>query len=187
MQMALPQLLEATAIPADALDDFGAALVSQRVLDTLQIPHQDQDQWCWCAITAGICAFRDHTFKMRQCEVAAVVLGLDACANPASEDVNKMMPLDEVLVHFHRLADMQDMPISFDQIVEQIDAGLPVCLRIRFVDTGIAHFTVVRGYRRDDQMLMIDDPSFDETTLSYDDVRDSYEGSGVWKQSYRVR
>jgi hypothetical protein len=82
---------------------------------------------------------------------------------------------------------VQATPMSFEDVVEQIDAGLPVCIRIRFMDTGSPHFTVIRGYRRDGQMLVIDDPAFDESMSPYAEVLDAYQGSGVWKQSYRVR
>lgn len=185
--MALPRLLQATAIPVAAAHEFVAEAEDQRVLEALQVPHQEQDQWCWCAVAAGLCAFRDQTFAMRQCEVAADFLGLDACADPSADEVNKMMPVADVLTHFKLLAFPQEAPMSFEEVVEQIDAGRPVCIRIRFIDTGTPHVTVIRGYRRDGRMLMIDDPSFDESTMPYADVIDRYEGSGVWKQSYRVR
>ncbi|KQV50564.1 hypothetical protein ASC95_14470 [Pelomonas sp. Root1217] len=124
---------------------------------------------------------------MSQCEVAAAVLSLDACADPTSEAVNKMMPLEDTLAHFNRLGGVEPIPMSFEKIAEQIDDGLPVCIRVRFMDTGIPHFTVIRGYRRDGRLLIIDDPAFDESTSPYADVIDAYQGTGVWKQSYRVR
>ncbi|WP_290903145.1 papain-like cysteine protease family protein [Aquabacterium sp.] len=184
--MALPDLLEATAIPVATDHESVIEAEGERVLDALRIPHQEQDQWCWCAVAAGICAFRDETFTLRQCEVASSVLGVDVCADPTSDSVNKMMPLDEVLAHFQRLGFKTESPMTFEDVAEQIDAGLPVCIRIRFMDTGNPHVTVIRGYRRDGRMLMIDDPSFDESTMPYEDVVDRYEGSGSWKQSYRV-
>ena len=59
-------------------------------------------------------------------------------------------------------------------------------MQILFRDSGLMHFTVIRGSRRiaADRVLVIDDPLFDESEWSYEEFRDAYKGDGEWMRSY---
>jgi hypothetical protein len=152
----------------------------------VDVPPQDQDQWCWCAITVGVSRFFDRTFSLSQCQTAAVVLSRnDACERQTDEDVNRTFALDDALRRFKRLARFEEQRLSFEQVKQQIRAGRPVGVRIRFVESGIAHFTLIRGYRTDPEpMLLIDDPAHGESEWRFDDFVESYKGDGIWRQSY---
>ena len=178
----LPKLLQdtATAVPEVAAEQ----LAESNALD-VQVPHQEQDNWCWCAVTVGFNTFFDSAFSLAQCETAAEVLGIkDACIRPGDDDVNTLFELDVALSKFGRLAHMSGV-LKFEEIQKQIDAGRPVGVHVFFVDSGVSHFTVIRGYRSGPvSTLAIDDPLYDESEWSYQEFVDSYKGSGAWKHSY---
>lgn len=89
---------------------------------------------------------------------------------------------------FKHLSRIEEERLSFDQVKQQIQGGHPVGVRIRFVDSGIAHFTLIRGYRTDPEpMLLIDDPAHGESEWRFDDFVQSYKGDGVRRQSYLTR
>ena len=182
----LPGLLEATARPL-GLAPRAAGVSGANPLN-VDVPHQEQDCWCWCAVTVGIAKFYDRTFALSQCQTAARVLGIaDACQRPTADDVNRMFDLDMSLAAFGRF-DAMDLALSFAQVKRQIDTQRPVAARIRFMDSGLAHFAVIRGYRETpEQMLVIDDPLYDETEITYREFLTRYKGEGVWKQSYLTR
>ena len=181
----LPMLMSDTAL---AVPDVDAEAGASRML-RVDVPHQEQDQWCWCALTVGVSRFSDSTFALSQCETAARVLHVPgACDRPSADDVNRMFELDVALGTFGRLRQMNDLPLSFKSIQDEVDAGHPVGARVLFLDTGMAHFTLIRGYRTSPMnMLLIDDPLYDESEWSYQDFVESYRGSGEWQQSYRTQ
>jgi len=178
----LPTLMFDTAL---AVPDVEGEAGASRVLG-VDVPHQEQDQWCWCALTVGVSRFSDSSFALSQCETAARVLQVpEACGRPADDDVNRMFELDAALATFGRLKRMDPIPLSFKGIQDAIDAKRPVGARVLFLDTGMAHFTLIRGYRTSPMnMLLIDDPLYDESEWSYQEFVASYRGSGEWRQSY---
>lgn len=180
--VALPKILRVAAV---AVPDVAADSASAATLD-VEVPCQEQDQWCWCAITVGVSRFFDTSFSLSQCETAAAVLDRsDACSRPGDEDVNRTFALNDALTTFHHLARTVDGTLSFQQVRQQIDAGRPVGVRIRFLDSGLAHFTLIRGYRTDPvPMVAIDDPLYGESIWSFAEFVESYRGSGAWRQSF---
>src|SRR5436189_5612367 len=70
--MALPQLLlaTATAVPDVASESVGAVPLA------IDVPHQERDNWCWCAVTVGVSQFYDGSFSLTQCQTAAQVLSI---------------------------------------------------------------------------------------------------------------
>jgi len=165
--------------------------VTPRPSNTLavNIPSQEQGQWCWCAVTVGVSAFLDATFSFSQCQTAAAVLGVpDACSRPSDDDVDRMFALDAALSKFHHLNARVDGQLTFEQVCNQIDSGKPVCARVLFLDSGAAHVMVIRGYRTvPDPMVFIDDSLYGESIWSFAQFADNYQGSGTWKQSYLTR
>lgn len=180
----LPKLLQSTAKLLKL--EAGAAAISSGQSLGIEVPHQDQDNWCWCAITVGVSSFYDPTFGLSQCQTAARVLSIaDACSDPENERVNRMFDLDKSLAVFGRFNQIVNGPLSFSLVMREIDAQRPVGVRILFLDSGKGHFTVIRGYRREpQQMLLIDDPLYDEFEITYKNFLTDYQGNGRWKQTY---
>ena len=182
---ALPSLLLATAAPLTLTSLAASTSNSGRSLG-IEVPHQEQDWWCWCAVTVGVSTFYDSSFGLSQCETAAQILSEpSACSTPRDDRVNRMFSLKQSLNTFGRLDRETEGPLSFSQVVQEIDAQRPVGARILFLDSGVAHFTIIRGYRKTpQQMLLIDDPLYDESETTYQSFLTAYRGSGRWKQSY---
>lgn len=178
----LPNLLQDTAFDVPFVDD-GQAL--PQVVD-IEVPHQDESQWCWCAVTVGVNHHFDKSFALSQCQTAAIVLGVaDACSRPGDDDINTLFALDDSLKKFGHLKAMKVGSLPFAAIRQEIDDKRPVGVRILFLETGTAHFTVIRGYRTEPvPILLIDDPLYDESEWSYQEFVASYKGSGEWRHSY---
>jgi hypothetical protein len=174
-------ILKATAFPVPMPLAAGSLT---RVLD-VRVPIQEQDNWCWCAITQGFANYFDRTFALKQCETAAEVLSIpDACDRSSESDVNTLYRLDLALSKFDLFAGLTGV-LTFAQIKSQIDAGLPVGVHVLFEESGVSHFTAIRGYKSDPTpMLVIDDPFYDESEWSYQEFLTRYKGSGVWHHSY---
>ena len=177
---ALPKLLTENAM---LVPDVAAKHIGSLALN-VQIPHQEQDNWCWCAIAVGVGKFFDSTFTLTQCETAAIVLGIgDACSRPKDPDVDTVFELGVTLSKFGHFVRMTGV-LKFDDIREQIDAQRPIGVQVLFMNSGVTHFTVIRGYRTDPEpILVIDDPFYDESEWSYREFVDTYKGSGAWQQS----
>lgn len=182
---ALPNLLLDTAV---AVPDATASQAPAATL-AVNIPTQDQDQWCWCAVTVGVSAFLDPAFALTQCQTAALVLSIpDACDRPGDDDVDVMFALDTALAKFNHLNATVGGRLTFDQVCQQIDARKPVCVRMLFLNSGEAHFMVIRGYRSDPvQMVANDDSRYGQSIWPFASFADGYQGSGSWKQSYLTR
>lgn len=177
----LPNIARVTAI---AVTDVDEALAPAFQL-SVNVPTQEKDEWCWCAVTVGICSFFDPSFALSQCQTASLVLGIaDACTRPDDEDVNTTFALNVALAKFNHLKAKVETRLTFDQVRQQIDLRKPVCVRVLF-DDGSAHVLVIRGYRVDaNPMVATIDPRYGESIMPLSEFANNYQGSGTWKQSY---
>ena len=183
----IPSLLKSTAKPL-AADLTAAAALDGKVLD-MDVPHQEQDCWCWCAVTVGTAAFFDPTFDRSQCKAANRVLKrTDACQSPTDPAVNTMFALDDALAEFGLLRAFIPKPITFDEVALEIRAGNPVGAMVFFLDSGLRHVLAIRGFRKSPiQMILVDDPLYEESEVPFDDFCRRYRGTGVWKMTYLTR
>ena len=62
---------------------------------------QDQDQWCWAAVSASISGYYSPEDKWSQCKIASYVLEGNCCEEPASH--NKAAYLQEALKVIEKL------------------------------------------------------------------------------------
>jgi hypothetical protein len=182
----LPKLIKATATPFSVQPS--AAAGGGRTLP-VEIPHQEADWWCWCAVAVGVDAYYREGAPMVQCEAAARVLrNPDACLDRDSDAVNCMVGLEEALAEFGNFARMAG-PASFKEMKDEIDAGRPVGVRVEFTDFAIGHFLVVRGYDDADRTLVIDDPfekdgAGDVQTIPHATLVSGYKSASVWTDTY---
>lgn len=184
----LTRLLRDTAVPVlpaattDAAGDGGDG--GERMI-ALRLPRQERSNWCWCAVTAGICRHYDPGFSLSQCETASVVLGIaDACERAADPDVDTPFALDAALSTFGHFAALRPR-IAFDMLRAEIDAGRPVAVHVLFVESGLSHFAVVLGYRsQPEPTLLVDDPLHGASAVSLDLFVGAYRGDGRWRHSF---
>jgi Papain-like cysteine protease AvrRpt2 len=189
---AFDALIEATAVPVAAARTR-AADGAPWVRIAVDVPHQAQTLWCWCAVAVGVHRFFEPGFAAEQCQAASTILQAgDACAAPASPDFNKTFKLSVAL---ERLGNL-DPPvvedaiasIAFNDVRAQIDRGRPMCARVEWPDRR-GHFVVIEGYRPGPQPMVAvhdpDDPG--ELSIDFEALRSAYRGDGTWTHAYRTR
>jgi Papain-like cysteine protease AvrRpt2 len=190
------RLVEATATPVlppraaahRSVSDAGGEAASWVKLDA-RIPRQEQTQWCWCATALGVHQFYEPAVAMSQCEAANAILErLDACTEPASDEVNRSFFLDRSLDRFGNFSPPKvASALALADVRALIDGGAPLGARIGWPDrTG--HFMVIEGYLPGaDPQVAIHDPIFGESDMAYDQYATAYQGTGKWTHSYRTR
>ncbi|MBL8296301.1 MAG: hypothetical protein JNN08_30940 [Bryobacterales bacterium] len=164
------------------------------------MPRQKHDFWCWAAVTVSIDYWLSQDSAWNQCEVARFVHGQDCCANratatccmdPEPPPCNRAASLSDALHSVGRSHVRIPAPLSFDEIVTQIDAGHPIGVRIGWYG-GSGHFVVIRGYHPSPSgahKVDVADPYYRSGRWYYEDFRDAYQasvvsGGGHWTHSY---
>jgi hypothetical protein len=144
-----------------------------------QIETQEKSEWCWAAVAVSIEKYFNSKSDLTQDKVAEKVLG-----NKRNEPATLIKALNSV----KRLSATLTSPLSLDLVRAELDAGRPVCARIKWSGGG-AHFVVITGY----QLLQsgarhvdVADPFNPNSTLAYDDFCNAYFGDGTWVDTYLV-
>jgi hypothetical protein len=192
-----PLALPASPAPAAALasgntffsgkKSLSTAVGGGRLLD-IEVPTQEQDEWCWCAVAIGVRQFYETTFHLRQCQVAGAVLGRNACANPSQ--ANEQARPETALRHLNVFDRHVSSSLKFEDVVDEIDAGRPLVARVQFLNNGLHHVVVIRGYRKSmGTELLVDDPAKDakDGTVSYSAMLTGYRYWGEWTDTYFTR
>ena len=170
---------------------------------SLTIERQKKSEWCWAATSVSVNRFFRADATHTQCELAGSVLEVQCCegAKPAqSEQCNTPHALHTVLGRLHLLAaDPIRKPLSFDAVQQQIDAGHPVCVLIKWLDkqgkvSDRGHFIAINGYRvtpSQKQFVSITDPFYGASEIDYahfSSPQGGYrDGHGVWFASFLVK
>lgn len=78
--------------------------------------------------------------------------------------------------------------LSFEEIMNQIDQGMPIGVRIGWFGGG-GHFVVIRGYRNPTgaELLSIADPWFVDSIQYCDVFTSSYLGRGEWTDTFLLK
>jgi len=164
----------------------------------LDVEHQKMSEWCWAAVSVSVNRLFRPQSTHTQCEIAGMALGHKCCsANaPACNSPHELHP---VLGTLHLLAHQPIVkPIPFDQVQKEIDAGRPVCVLIRWLNSdgqqnGRGHFITIRGYRvtpAQKQFVSIGDPLYGSSEVVYAEFanpKGGYrDGNGLWFATFLV-
>ena len=152
-----------------------------------EIATQEQHNWCWAAVGMSIDRYFSPDSTMKQCEVAERVVGTGCCGNP--ENCNRAAGLEQALKAVKRLkAVLVGGILTFGEVRERIDTGLPVCARIGWPEEGRGHFVVIFGYSTSSQgeWVHIADPFFLDSTIPYEQFVSSYLDAGAWTDTFLV-
>jgi len=156
---------------------------------TFPMEHQEETDWCWDAVAVSIEHYFDPYSKLTQPGLARTVLG-------AVE--NQPAAVDQALESIQKLSRTAER-LSFAEIQEQLDQGLPVCVRIVW-DEGGAHAVVITGYDTTGgaRKLYVSDPILKDSnvmTWDYDSFLFAYDpayakevnAEGAWDLTYLVQ
>jgi len=196
--MALPGWFVASRVPAlppeerrSTAPPGGAAAPAAADLSFVMEP-QAQDNWCWAAVAASVAAFYSSTTPWTQCALADAELQRDdCCGDGASVPCNVPWYLDTSLARVGRLNGWTDGASSFAAVIDEIDAGNPLCARTAWED-GSAHFVALVGYIRAggefaEDFVRVADPLYGDSEATYAAFRDAYRGTGGWTHGYRCK
>jgi len=150
---------------------------------------QKQSEWCWAAVALSIERYFSPYSVWGQCGIAAQVLknAKDSCENPEGHD--QPAPLESALDIVRRLNETRKGPLNFAGMQKELDAGKPVCVRIKWTGDG-AHFVVLTGYKVSDsglRMVDVADPLYPDSTRAFDDFPSAYQGGGEWTDTFLVK
>ena len=113
---------------------------------------QQEPDWCWNAVSVSVNNYFNPALPLTQDEFAVRALGADA---------NRPFYLSTALADLEL---MNGAPIagflSFSEIQAQLDANLPVCVKIAWNEGGF-HYLVITGYAVSpggDPLVYISDP-----------------------------
>jgi len=173
-------------IPRPVADRFAASIgVDVKTLGfTMQ--HQLANNWCWAATGASVSAFYGRPPILSQDEVASQILSCNCSGHPTPAICDQQHQLDDVLSLTGALTlPLVNGPLSFDDVVEEIDAGHLVCCHISW-GNGYGHFNAICGYDQGKHDLKIADPFYDDQTVPFGTFVSDYQQSGSWDFSYRT-
>jgi hypothetical protein len=154
---------------------------------------QQESYWCWNAVAVSIQHYFDASSTLTQDEFAVEALGAPLA------DCDQPFYLQDALSDLELLgAFLPGAYLTFEQIQQQIAAGLPVGVHIQWNEGG-THYVVITGYGKSpggNPQVSVSDPllgdansvtwDYDAFILAYDPV---YAGSaeGAWVDTYLVQ
>jgi Papain-like cysteine protease AvrRpt2 len=155
---------------------------------------QCHSNWCWAAVAASVAAYYDQGTYRRQCKIANEELQrTDCCDWPCGADVAFDVtnvfasPLNRVGC-FRRLARFKRATPA--QVLEELAAGRPVCVRTVWPEGG-AHFLTIVGCWCDADgtpMLALDDPFWGRSEYGHEQFSKHYQLlGGKWNDTYYTK
>lgn len=147
--------------------------------------NQIKSNWCWAATANSVSHFYSALSPWTQCKIAAAELEKSCCNNPTPADCNVPWYLDRALSRTQNFVSYKSGTVSFNEIKDQLNAGLVIGTRIGW-NGGGGHFMAIHGLSRilSTEYLYIDDPIYGKSVLKYNDFATNYQGSGSWTHSY---
>ena len=162
---------------------------------------QQESEWCWAAVAQSVARYVDPQSKITQCAIANKVAAKkgasknkpNCCTTADSSTCNCPQKLTDALdtLGEKTVSPLRiiNRPLSFQELKQELDAELPVCIRIAW-EGGGAHFVVITGYGRltsGAQHVDVADPLYPDCTIDYEELRNAYHGDGQWTHSYLLK
>lgn len=144
------------------------------------------DNWCWAAVTSGISFYFNSNSQWIQSALAAKLIssscaGIDTTNAPSAPDTcNSTLDVARSLQVTGNFAGHLMRPLSFGEVVDQINNRFPICCQIVFPGFDTSHFVVLYGYQSGD--VVIGDSQAGIFSIPYNDFLTNYRG-GIWKRT----
>ncbi|MBA5635677.1 hypothetical protein H3H37_01245 [Duganella sp. LX20W] len=180
-------MLKQTPIPAGAIPPAAPA---HAVSLPMIIQHQEQDQWCWAAVTTSIASYYQATSAWTQCSLACAELGnATCCADGSIAECDKPWFLNLALSRVQHLQQRIEGQIDDATIIACLSGGQPIGIRIQWADMS-GHFIAIVGIRKEQDgtvSLALDDPIYGPSTHGRSDLAGQYQGAGTWTHTYTTQ
>jgi hypothetical protein len=158
---------------------------------------QQETEWCWAAVAVSISCYLDPSSQpaWTQATLATKVLqqeGKISAAVNCSENAdpcNCPASLTDALTTTGNFSETIAAPLSFANLKQQLDNGMPVCAQIDWFDGG-AHAIALDGYQifaSGAQTVVVQDPLNGPSIQFYDDLVDDYLADGTWSNTSLVK
>jgi hypothetical protein len=164
----------------------------------LHVPHQEQTQWCWAAVSNGVSHFYAPGSAWTQCKIANAELGVSSCCTTGSSAAcNKPWYLDKALTRVGNFDSIASGTLSFAIVLSCLKNNRPPCARQAWSGGG-AHFMsivccyegilgLLTGSGSTAKRLKISDPWYGDSIVDYSTFVSGYQGTGTWTHSYRTK
>ncbi len=152
----------------------------------VSVPLQEQGQWCWAAITAGVAAWYDAASSWTQCRVVGATLGTECCATPECLDCDQQWYLHEALAVVKHGAGYGDGALPAPALEKELRRRNPVGARIDWND-GTGHFVLITGIDPVSHEVTVEDPARGRLTMPYDALAHAYIDRGSWSHHYLLK
>jgi hypothetical protein len=175
------------------------------------IENQEEDLWCWAAISNSVDHYFNPQSRLTQCTIANTVLrATNCCGRPRPDSCNQAETLQSALNAIGRLTETLVPESDFSQgtfkaiddfqgIQNEIDHRRPVCVRIQWFGGTKAHFVAICGYKilaSGERIIDVADPFYGQTangfyfgiwSIDFDQFPRSYQGGGEWTATFLVQ
>jgi hypothetical protein len=150
---------------------------------------QEQDFWCWSAVTVSVNRYFDAGTSWTQCKLAsAEYIGNDCCANGLSDQCNKPYNTPDSLRDLGNLEATQKSAAGFQTILNEINDGHPLVCRMSWGGSGATHVVIIYGFAQVDfdglydQYVFVKDPGvgIGDSQYIYNKFKTAYQGVGQW-------
>jgi Papain-like cysteine protease AvrRpt2 len=141
------------------------------------------DNWCWAAVTSGVSFYFNPKSRWIQSMLAARLIS-SSCAGintinaaTAPDTCNSTLDIARSLQLTGNFAGDLMRPLSFNEVVQQINTGFPICCQVVFPGFDTSHFVVVYGYQGAN--VVIGDSQAGIFNVPYNNFLTNYRG-GRW-------
>lgn len=165
--------------------------ILQKLFSTRSLAFDMQTQlfsnWCWAATSTSVASFYSPTTTWTQCKVACKEKNLTTCCNsPLPSACNTYGTLGSSLTtvgHFNKSEAAS--ATTWEKVKAEIKAGRPIGARTAWSGGG-AHFVAIYGYQDYGGIhyLMVDDPIYGKSTMTFATFQTLYRNSGTWTHTY---
>jgi hypothetical protein len=173
--------------PAVALAVEAQEGTMAEIMLDVKLEKQDQDRWCWAAVSMGIANAYGDFAETQQCVVASRVLSPLLCCPKGKNDSCNVGQTLTTPLNTHLQAEINGA-LTFAFVKTNIDDGNPIAVRIGWGDGGNGHAVVISGYYEDEsnQDVYVCDPYLGGRGIGYvfEEFRDNWQQQGAWTFTY---
>ena len=161
-----------------------AVMIKQVSALVFQMQHQQQTNWCWAGVSTSVSKYYNRASGWTQCTVVNSALGQTTCCQSGgSSQCNQPWYLDRALQITGNYTSMQAGSIPAAQLQGQSNGMHPTGIRIGWSGGG-GHFIVGSGVSQNNSMVMVEDPWYGSSYITYSTLQNAYQGTGSWTHTY---